>query len=238
MRLCGRERPAGAGAAARFEAAQPSPIPTSTRPAATARLASRVEWIKLARPSARTVTLLAQRRSIFRCYKEALLFLVTAGVIAPLFFRLRISPVLGYLLAGVALGPYGLGSLARTGALACGALRDPCRSDRQDRRLRRRRAAVHDGARIVVRAPAPHAPAGVRSWPRAGRRHDARSRRRGLGARPRPGLGGDDRRGASPVLDGDRHPGARREQAARGAGRTGELLPCCCSRTSRSRRCW
>jgi CPA2 family monovalent cation:H+ antiporter-2 len=47
-------------------------------------------------------------------YKEALLFLATAGVVAPLFFRLRISPVLGYLLAGVALGPYGLGSLARS----------------------------------------------------------------------------------------------------------------------------
>ena len=46
-------------------------------------------------------------------YKETLLFLVTAGVVAPLFFRLRISPVLGYLLAGVALGPYGLGSLGR-----------------------------------------------------------------------------------------------------------------------------
>jgi monovalent cation:H+ antiporter-2, CPA2 family len=44
-------------------------------------------------------------------YKETLLFLVTAGVIAPLFFRLRVSPVLGYLLAGVALGPYGLGSI-------------------------------------------------------------------------------------------------------------------------------
>ena len=46
-------------------------------------------------------------------YKETLLFLVTAGVVAPLFFRLRISPVLGYLLAGVALGPYGLGAVAR-----------------------------------------------------------------------------------------------------------------------------
>ena len=45
-------------------------------------------------------------------YKEALLFLVTAGVVAPLFFRLRVSPVLGYLLAGVTLGPYGLGALA------------------------------------------------------------------------------------------------------------------------------
>ena len=45
-------------------------------------------------------------------YKEALLFLATAGVVAPLFFRLHVSPVLGYLLAGVALGPYGLGALA------------------------------------------------------------------------------------------------------------------------------
>jgi len=44
-------------------------------------------------------------------YKETLLFLLTAGVVAPLFFRLRVSPVLGYLLAGVALGPYGLGSV-------------------------------------------------------------------------------------------------------------------------------
>jgi CPA2 family monovalent cation:H+ antiporter-2 len=55
-------------------------------------------------------------------YKEALLFLATAGVVAPLFFRLRLSPVFGYLLAGVALGPYGLGSIARNapwlGALA------------------------------------------------------------------------------------------------------------------------
>ena len=56
-------------------------------------------------------------------YKEALLFLATAGVVAPLFFRLRISPVLGYLLAGVALGPFGLGKLAeRTPALAALAL--------------------------------------------------------------------------------------------------------------------
>ncbi len=56
-------------------------------------------------------------------YKEALLFLATAGVVAPLFVRLRISPVLGYLLAGVALGPFGLGKLAeRTPILAALAL--------------------------------------------------------------------------------------------------------------------
>ncbi len=45
--------------------------------------------------------------------RELLLFLGTAGIAVPLFGRLRVSPVLGFLLAGVALGPYGLGSLAR-----------------------------------------------------------------------------------------------------------------------------
>lgn len=46
-------------------------------------------------------------------YKDVVLFLATAGVVVPLFRRWKISPVLGFLLAGVVLGPYGLGSLAR-----------------------------------------------------------------------------------------------------------------------------
>ncbi|WP_024881384.1 cation:proton antiporter [Methylosinus sp. LW3] len=50
-------------------------------------------------------------------YREALLFLGTAGVVAPLFHRLRISPILGFLLAGAALGPFGLGKLAERHAL-------------------------------------------------------------------------------------------------------------------------
>ncbi|MCE4225365.1 potassium transporter TrkA [Methylobacterium sp. C25] len=45
-------------------------------------------------------------------YKEAIIFLVTAGVVVPLFHRLRISPVLGFIGAGALLGPYGLGRLA------------------------------------------------------------------------------------------------------------------------------
>ena len=45
-------------------------------------------------------------------YKDLVLFLATAGVVVPLFKRLRISPVLGFLAAGVALGPYGLGGLS------------------------------------------------------------------------------------------------------------------------------
>ena len=45
-------------------------------------------------------------------YKEILLFLATAGLVVPLFRRLHISPILGFLGAGIVLGPYGLGALA------------------------------------------------------------------------------------------------------------------------------
>ncbi len=46
-------------------------------------------------------------------YKELLLFLATAGVIVPLFGRFKLSPVFGFLAAGIMLGPFGLGALAR-----------------------------------------------------------------------------------------------------------------------------
>ncbi|MFG5118986.1 cation:proton antiporter [Methylorubrum sp. POS3] len=47
-------------------------------------------------------------------YKEAILFLMTAGVVVPLFHRLRVSPVLGFIGAGALLGPFGLGRLAES----------------------------------------------------------------------------------------------------------------------------
>ena len=46
-------------------------------------------------------------------YSDVVLFLATAGVVVPLFKRLKVSPILGFLGAGVALGPFGLGALAR-----------------------------------------------------------------------------------------------------------------------------
>ena len=46
-------------------------------------------------------------------YKDVVLFLATAGVVVPLFRRWRISPILGFLVAGVLLGPSGLAPLAR-----------------------------------------------------------------------------------------------------------------------------
>lgn len=47
-------------------------------------------------------------------YKETLIFLTTAGVVVPLFRRLKVSPILGFLGAGVLLGPYGIGALAES----------------------------------------------------------------------------------------------------------------------------
>jgi monovalent cation:H+ antiporter-2, CPA2 family len=45
-------------------------------------------------------------------YSNVIAFLATAGVVAPLVKRLKISPILGFLVAGVALGPEGLGRFA------------------------------------------------------------------------------------------------------------------------------
>lgn len=44
-------------------------------------------------------------------YKDLVLFLATAGVAAPIFKRFKLNPILGFLLAGVILGPFGLGRL-------------------------------------------------------------------------------------------------------------------------------
>ena len=45
-------------------------------------------------------------------FKEALIILGAAAVVVPIFYRLRLSPVLGFLLVGMAVGPFGLGTLA------------------------------------------------------------------------------------------------------------------------------
>lgn len=44
--------------------------------------------------------------------KEALIFLVAAGVVVPILQRLGLNPILGYLVAGVAVGPFGIVALA------------------------------------------------------------------------------------------------------------------------------
>jgi CPA2 family monovalent cation:H+ antiporter-2 len=49
----------------------------------------------------------------FSLYKEALVVLGAAGIVIPLFHRLRVSAVLGFMLIGLVVGPFGFGSLAR-----------------------------------------------------------------------------------------------------------------------------
>lgn len=45
-------------------------------------------------------------------FKDALIVLGTAAIVAPVVHRLKISPVLGFLVVGALLGPHGLGQLA------------------------------------------------------------------------------------------------------------------------------
>lgn len=44
--------------------------------------------------------------------RELMIFLIAAGIVVPLLHRIRISPVLGYLLVGFVIGPFGLGLFA------------------------------------------------------------------------------------------------------------------------------
>jgi monovalent cation:H+ antiporter-2, CPA2 family len=46
-------------------------------------------------------------------FKEALIILGSAAVVIPIFYRLKVSPVLGFLLVGMAVGPFGLGAFAK-----------------------------------------------------------------------------------------------------------------------------
>ena len=42
---------------------------------------------------------------------DALVILGAAGIVIPAFARFRITPVIGFILVGLAVGPYGLGSM-------------------------------------------------------------------------------------------------------------------------------
>ncbi|MFM8646391.1 MAG: cation:proton antiporter [Methylocystis sp.] len=48
----------------------------------------------------------------YESYRIAVVFLTTAGVVVPVFHMLKVSPVVGFLIAGAVLGPSGIGRLA------------------------------------------------------------------------------------------------------------------------------
>ena len=45
-------------------------------------------------------------------FSDALVILGAAGIVIPAFARIRISPIIGFILIGLLVGPAGLGSLA------------------------------------------------------------------------------------------------------------------------------
>jgi CPA2 family monovalent cation:H+ antiporter-2 len=47
----------------------------------------------------------------FTIYREAMIILATAAVLVPIGQRFKLSPILGFLIAGAVLGPHGLGAL-------------------------------------------------------------------------------------------------------------------------------
>lgn len=55
---------------------------------------------------------MAADASTLGVFKDAMVFLAAAGVAVPLLQRAHVNPVLGFMLAGVAIGPFGLGSFA------------------------------------------------------------------------------------------------------------------------------
>jgi monovalent cation:H+ antiporter-2, CPA2 family len=44
-------------------------------------------------------------------YSDALVILGAAGIVIPAFARIRISPIIGFILIGMLVGPFGLGAL-------------------------------------------------------------------------------------------------------------------------------
>jgi len=58
--------------------------------------------------------LAANHHHLLEVIATLLLFFGIAGLIVPMMHRLKLSPILGYLLCGIAIGPFGLASLATT----------------------------------------------------------------------------------------------------------------------------
>ena len=137
-------------------------------------------------------------------YTEALLLLGGAVVAAPLFKRIGLGTILGYLAAGVAIGPVGAADHRWPG--------DPARG-----RARHRVPAVHHRAGAQAVAAVGAAPADLRARARAGAAHRRRARPRRVhapraagarryGDRLRPGAVVDRFRAADPGAGGlDQH---------------------------------
>ena len=83
---------------------------------------------------------------------DALVILGAAGIVIPAFARIRISPVIGFILIGILVGPSGLGAMTERAALAQLRHHHQPRGDRAVRRVRHHPAALLDRAGAVASA--------------------------------------------------------------------------------------
>ncbi len=167
--------------------------------------------------------------------KDALVFLVTAGLVVPLLRLGRVPAVLGFLIAGVVAGPFGLGRFAADApALAFITIADPKAAEpfaelgilfllfvigldlSVERLWLLRKVAFGAGlaqalgsAAVIAAIAAGFGIASPAAWT-IGLRSPCRRRRSSCRCSPKTGV-----------------PHRRRD---------GTLLPCCCSRMSSSRR--
>ena len=159
-------------------------------------------------------------------FSDALVILGAAGIVIPAFARFKISPVIGFILVGMLVGPAGLGALVGRYPWLYHVTIIRSARDRAVRRVRHHPAAVLDRARTVAEAVVGHAPRRVRGrrsgivGVRRGDRQRAVDVRQQLvgGARPRPGARTVvDRTGAADRRDRNARSGAARSR-------------CCCSK--------
>ena len=213
-------------------APHPNPLPASGE---RERVGARLRALAGAMPVPHTGGMAAPASP--ESYKEIILFLATAGVVVPLFLRLKISPVLGFLGAGAVLGPLGLGRFVGR-CRGCPGSRSATPGDRAPRRVRRRVPAVHDRHRAVLGAPEDDAPAGLRPRRRC---RSSPARAVGLAAiaflsagRRRPWSLGAGLALSSTAIVIAGAGGAEARSPRRPAARAS---PCCSSRISPSCRC-
>ena len=156
--------------------------------------------------------------------KDVLVFLAAAGIIVPLFHRARIGAVLGFLLVGVLVGPYGLGRLTGDFPWLRYLTIEDRAPGRDPGRARRRVPAVPDRAGAVGGAAVVAAPLCARHRRAAVRALRARHRR---GCR-RGRSGHEQRDRARPlprhVLDRHGHAAARGRRPLGHAGRPHRAL--------------